>query len=170
MRGKGLSIIMTGLLTGAGFAGCSNDTTGPDNASPLAGLTRVEANDTGTTSGPPGQVAPGSFHGNVLGLAVNGATGDTLSSAVKLEGVKVTAYEHSGQFGTDGRPLPGAVAGSVTTDANGTFQMPELPGGEYIVTIAPQPPYDAVYHGGWTITTVSEESNRHPWWIFLPRK
>ena len=96
--------------------------------------------------------------------------GDTISNAVKMQGVLVRAYAYSGAVGNDGLPVPGALAGSVTTDANGLFQMPTLPGGQYVVTITVQPPDDATWIGGWTVATVNAESNRYPWWILLPRK
>lgn len=171
MRRKGMSIATMALLvTSVGLVACSDDSTGPDESNLLTGLSPVEANDTSSVISPTEPVEPGAFHGNVLGLAQIGGVGDTISNAVKMEGVLIRAYAYSGAVDDRGLPVPGALVGSAQTDANGMFQMPELPGGNYIVTIAPQPPDDATWIGGWTLTTVNAESNRYPWWIFLPRK
>ena len=48
--------------------------------------------------------------------------------------------------------------------------MPVIAGGEYVVTLNPQAPDDLKYRGAWTVTTVYDHSNDHPWWVYLPRK
>lgn len=163
---RGTTLASLALATLAVFA-CSGDGTSP-TPSPLASFSHVDANDTGSTT-PPGTIEPGSFHGNVLGLPVTSG-GDTTSNSTRLAGLKVTAYPYLGELNADGTPKIGAQAASVTTDANGQFQLPTLAGGTYVVAFAPQPPSDASWRGGWTLGTTSAQSNQYPWWIYLQHK
>lgn len=147
------------------IAACSDSTAEP-KASPFAGLAEIESNDSVVTP-PPGTEA-GSFHGVVMGLAVNaGQGGDTISNATKLAGVKVTAYPYLNQVDDEGKPKVGPEAASVVTDADGAFQLPTLEGGAYVVSFTPP---DATWIGGWTVAWTSAQSNEHAWWIYLPRR
>ena len=159
---------LTLLALTAGFAIACSDTGPRVDTSPLAGLTRVQSNDSGTTAPPPGPATPGSFHGVVLGQAANIPGSDTLANAPRLANVRVTAYPRV-QSRTDTLGV-GPAAASVLTDQNGAFQVPELPGGEYVVTFNPQSPDDLKYTGAWSIATIHSRSNDYPWWIMLMKK
>jgi len=134
------------------------------NPSPLQGLAKVSSNDTGVTTSPPGPSTPGAIHGYVLG---QGTPPDTFTTAPRLANVRVTAYPRIRQ--TNDTLGVGPAAASVLTDANGVFQMPEIPGGEYVVTFNPQAPDDLAYRGAWTVTTIYSGSGDYPWWIYLPK-
>jgi hypothetical protein len=129
--------------------------------SPLDGLSRVATSDTGTSTPPPPPVGVGSFHGVVRGYQTGGP--DTLSSAVLLEGVRVTAYARKATA-TDSVGV-GPQAASVLTDADGVFQLPDLAAGDYVVTFTT--PAGSKYAGGWTVATANATSNQSPWWIML---
>jgi len=159
-----------GLLFTAIAIACKD--TGPTiDTSPLAGLTRVQSNDTGVTAPPPGPATPGAFHGIVLGQGdwQPGTNTDTLANAPKIANARVTAYPRLEKSGTDTLGV-GPAAASVLTNQNGEFQMPELPGGEYIVTFNPQAPDDLKYKGAWSIATIHSHSNDYAWWIMLMKK
>lgn len=136
----------------------------PPVASPLEGLARVGTNDTSLS--PPGQppnTAPGSFHGYFLGYTP-GAGSDTLATSEPIANATVRAYTRVATA-TDG---VGPLAATVTTDAAGLFQLPVMPGGEYIVSFTP--PSASRYRGAWTLATASTTSNQYPWWIMVPPK
>lgn len=156
------------LTVTAAFAMACTDTGPTIDKSPLAGLTRVQSNDTGTTAPPPGPTTPGSFHGIVFGQATFPPGTDTLANAPRLANVRVTAYPRV-ESRTDTLGV-GPAAASVLTDANGAFQMPDLAGGEYIVTFNPQAPDDTKYNGAWSIATIYDRSDEYPWWIMLMKK
>jgi hypothetical protein len=151
----------------AAFAlACSDDPTGTDN-SPLAGLTQREGGDSVGNPLPPEPTnpTPGSFHGTVLGQAEPGSV-DTLANAPRISGVVVKAFPVTG--GTQAMPTLGPVEATVTTGADGKFQLPELSGGEYVVTFTP--PSSSIYGGVWVTAFTSAQSNDHPWWVVLWKK
>ena len=136
---------------------CANDSTLP-NPSPLTGLTRITSKDTGTT--PPDSVAPGPgfFRGTVRGTQPGP---DSLGAP--LPNVRVTAYSRA-QSPTDTLGVGPAIA-SVLTSASGAFQLPTLPGGQYIVTF--NPPEGSPFRGVWTIAFAHPHSGDSSWFIFL---
>jgi hypothetical protein len=164
-------IIRPGLLALALSAGllvaCSDDDpTGTEN-SPLAGLSGREGSDSIGNPLPPEPTnpTPGSFHGTVLGPADPSQGGDTLATAPRVSGVVVTAYPLLG--GTPGDPQLGQAEATVTTGADGKFQLPELSGGEYVVTF--RPPSSSNYGGVWIRAFTSAQSNEWPWWVVLSK-
>lgn len=159
-----LSIHSTLILGAAVAALACGDTPTDVDPSIILGLSKAEANDTVTTTPPPpSQASPGSFHGFVLGP---GTGPDTMATAPRLQGIAVTAYPLLGWSGTE--PQVGETAASLITDANGAFQSPTIPGGEYVVTFVP--PANSIYRGVYVTTTIHEGSDGGNWWIILPRK
>lgn len=158
---------------------CAGDSTSVDK-SPLDGLTRVSStdsggtpptnpppSDTGTTPSPPPNPGPGSFRGYVRGQAEPGTGPDTMATAPKVANVRVTAYPRLPSSSADSLGV-GPAAASVLTDANGEFQLPTLPGGEYVVTFVP--PESSIYRGVYATATAHSQSNTYPWWVVLPKK
>ena len=142
-------------------AACSDDPASP-SVPELAGLSRGNSNDTTSGQTTPGTTTPGSFHGFVLG---RGTGPDTIATAPRIVGATITAYPH---LGFDGEtPRVGAAVGSVTTDANGFFQFPTIPGGDYVVAI--RPPAGSEYQGQYALTTISNISNTGNWWVVLSK-
>lgn len=164
-RGTAFSF-MVALSAGLFLAACSDSPTETEN-SPLAGLAQREGSDsTGNPlPPPPTNPAPGGFHGLVLGPSAPGSGNDTLATAPRIAGVMVTAYPVTG--GTYANPTLGAAEQSVTTGADGKFQL-TLSGGEYVVTF--NPPAASIYGGVWIMATTSENSNDWPWWVTLWKK
>jgi hypothetical protein len=77
----------------------------------------------------------------------------------------VTAYP---RLSTEPIPDVGPAAASVVTGADGKFQLPTLPGGEYVVTF--NPPASSIYAGVWVTATAFDGSSEWPWWVVLPKK
>ena len=146
---------------------CSDSYSGSDN-SVLAGLApRTAADSVGNPPPPPPtNPTPGSFHGTVLGPSEPGAGNDSLATAPRVSGAVVAAYPVTG--GSQADPTLGPAAASVTTGANGKFQLPTLSGGEYVVTFTP--PANSIYGGVWVTAVTSANSNDHPWWVTLWKK
>ena len=140
---------------------CSSGTA-PD-PSPLEGLAQTTRGDTATI--PPTTTAPtpGSFVGTILGY-VPGVGGDTVGTAEKLVGVRVTAFVRTE---ANGATAAGTQVATTLTDANGYFQLPTLPGGEYVVTFVV--PQGSPYRSGWTVGTAWRGSRNSPWFIMLRR-
>ena len=142
-------------------AACADGPAGPVG-DPLAGLAVAERGDTASASPTSTPRSPGYFVGTVYGYEPGP---DTLASAVRLEGARVTAYVRVD--GSEGVTAGRQVA-SVLTNAQGHFQLPTLPGGEYVVTFVPAA--TSPYRGGWTTAEAWQQSGDSPWWIMLPRK
>jgi hypothetical protein len=159
-------VVAFALIAGLAVA-CSDGPTDTDT-SPLAGLAETEARDSaGNTPTPPtGTLTPGYFHGTVLGQAPPGSGNDSLANMPRISGVVVTAYALLGYSSTG--PNLGTTAGTATTGSDGKFQLPTLPGGEYVVTFTP--PANSVYRGVWATAYANESSADWPWWVVLPKK
>jgi hypothetical protein len=151
----------------AAFAACGSDDPTGSPSSPLNGLSQTEGRDSTGTSvpSPPPNATPGYFRGTVLGASTPGSGGDTLATAPRVAGVTVTAYP---RLSTDPIPDVGAAVATVVTGADGKFQLPTLPGGEYVVTFTP--PTSSIYSGVWVTTTAHSGSSEWPWWVVLPKK
>lgn len=147
--------------------GSDNSATGPKTTTPLTGLVAGATNDSNPVTSPPANPTPGSFHGTVMGHSPFPAGTDTLSSLPRMVGARLTAYAHSQPTATDTLGV-GAQVASVTTDANGQFHFPALPGGLYLVTITP--PAGTQYQGVWVAAVAHAHSDDYPWWVVLPLK
>lgn len=159
-------LLLLVFCTGLAIA-CSDDPTGSED-SPLAGLAPRTASDSigNPPPPPPTNPTPGSFHGTVLGPSEPGAGNDSLATAPRVAGVVVSARLVTG--GSEADPDLGPVAASVTTGADGKFQLPTLSGGTYVVTFTP--PANSIYGGVWVTSTTSATSNDWPWWVVLWKK
>ena len=153
---------------------CVEKTVTPVDPSPLTGLQRAESTDsTGApppdsiTAPPTDPASPGSVHGTVLGPSAPGAGNDSLNTAPRIAGVKVTAYPRVPPTTQDTIGI-GPAAATVTTGTDGKFQLPTLPGGEYLVTFVP--PEGSIYGGVWVSTSINDRSDEWPWWIVLWKK
>ncbi len=159
----GLSLALLAGLTIA----CSDDPTGPEQ-NPLSGLSLRTANDSLGNPLPPAPATPtpGVFRGFVLAPCAGSCTGDTLATSPRISGVVVKAYQITG--GSAANPTLGPVAATVTTGNDGTFTLPQLAGGEYVVTFTP--PSSSNYAGVWVTAHTSTQSDDYPWWVILPIK
>lgn len=147
------------------LAACSGNPTGSD-PSPLLGLVQAMARDS-TGSPPPIPQQPtgtGTIRGTVLAPSTGG--GDTLATAPRIVGAMVKVYPVVGQT-----PLElGAVAASVVTGADGRFQTPTLPAGEYVVTIEPPASSAAIYYGQYIRGMIYAQSGDSQWWVVLAKR
>jgi hypothetical protein len=158
------------------IAACSDSTSTEREQSPLAGLSRSAASDSAGNA-PPGTAAdtaqavpslpdslnagPGHFRGVVR--SSEGVSGpDTLAGSKRLADVKVVAFPRQ----ANGEP--GAQVAAVTTNAQGEWQLPTMPSGNYIVTFTP--PANSTYQGIWVIATAHPRSHEWPWWVTLPKR
>lgn len=160
-------IAFTATLLALVAVACS-ETTAPDGTQAvLAGLIGSTTQDSAGNAAPPpaGGAGTGYFRGYVRGPNAPGAGGDTLATSPRIAGVIVRAYPITGS-GPSG-PQLGALAGQVTTDAEGAFTFPSIPGGEYAVTF--HPPAGSGYLGIWVSGPIHPTSHEHPWWVTLPR-
>lgn len=152
---------------------CAEKAVTPVEPSPLTGLQRAESTDsTGapppdSVTAPPTDPSPGYVHGTVLGPSAPGAGNDSLNTAPRIAGVKVTAYPRVPPTAADTIGVGPAVA-TVTTGADGKFQLPTLPGGEYLVTFVP--PEGSMYGGVWVSGSINGRSGEWPWWVVLWKK
>jgi hypothetical protein len=154
-----LAAAMVGAMA---LAACQGDSTNPTTGV-LAGVAHVTSNDTTIGTPPVGTTTPGSFHGFVIG---HGTGVDTMLTAPRIVGATVTAYP---QLGFDGStPLIGDPVGTVTTDASGTFQFPEIAGGNYVVVV--RPPASSGYRSVYILATISNVSNSGNWWVVLSQE
>ena len=165
---RGLTVAFGAVL----FVACADQSPTPIGQSPLTGLSKASTNDsTGTPVPPPptGTATPGYVRGTVMAPSTNAPPGtDTLATATRIVGAKVTAYPRVRS--TTDTLGAGPMAAQVETDAKGEFQLPQLPGGEYIITFNPPASQATVYGGVWTVTTIHSNSSLHPWWIVLWKK
>lgn len=162
------STLLLALVAGVTVACSDDDPAGPDS-SPLRGLVQSEGRDSvGNTLPPPpqGELTPGYFHGKVLGTAPPGSGNDSLATMPRIAGVRVVAYPKTGD-GPNG-PEVGAEAASVTTGSDGSFQLPVLPHGEYVVSFTP--PANSEYGGVWVTAIAHGHSHDYPWWVVLWKK
>ena len=93
-------------------------------------------------------------------------TGDSLAAKVKIANVTVTMYHMT--RASDGSPVAGAQEASTTTNSEGAFALPVVPGGDYVVTFVP--PTGSGYVSTYATTTIHAESGDAPWWVTLPRR
>lgn len=157
-QSKGL--LVAAAVMALAVAACSDEPASP-SSSPLAGLSLGNSNDT-TIGNPTPGVTPGSFHGFVVG---RGTGPDTMATAPRIMGATITAFPH---LGFDGEtPRVGDAVGSVTTDANGFFQFPTIPGGAYVVTV--KPPAGSDDKGQYVLAHISSVSNSGNWWLVLSK-
>jgi hypothetical protein len=163
-RFRGPVLALTVALTTGLFVWACSDSPTENGNSPLAGLAQRDGKDSvgNPLPPPPATPAPGGVHGTVLGPSQAGSGGDTLATAPRISGVVVTAYPVTG--GTQAVPTLGAAEQSVTTGADGKFQL-TLSGGEYVVTF--NPPASSIYGGVWVTAATSATSNEWPWWVIL---
>ena len=151
-----------------GSFACSDGTTPtiPSAPAPLAGLQLGTTNDSGTApvvTQP--STTPGYFRGTILGHSSFPAGTDTLAVLPRIAGAVLTAHTRGAKTATDPVGVGPTVA-TVTTDANGKFQFQSLPGGEYVVTIAP--PAGSKYQGIYVLPVADVHSADFPWWVVLP--
>ena len=145
----------------AAISACSDSGPATPDGDPLAGLTAATRGDTAPAPPSESPRSPGYFVGTVYGYEPGR---DTLETAVRLEGARVTAYVRAER---NGEVVAGRQVASVLTNAQGHFQLPTLPGGEYLVTFIPAT--GSPYRGGWTTAEAWQQSGDSPWYIMLPR-
>ena len=163
-RGSSISLVFLSCA----LAACSDsNSTGPTR-SPLSGLTvSAQKDSTGAPPpAPPVNPTPGFFRGTVLGPSLPGAGNDSLTTAPRISGVVITAYPVTSS--TTNPPTVGPALASVTTGADGKFQLPTISGGEYVVTFTP--PAGSPYGGVWVTATAHNTSGEFPWWVVLWKK
>ena len=147
-------------------AACSTETAVQPEVSPLSGLNKSGSGDTSSAAHSPTGTGPGYFRGTVLGPSSPGGGNDTLNTAPRIPGVVVTIYAR--KAGTGDTVAVGEAKGSVTTGADGKFQLPTLPSGEYVVTFVP--PSTSQYHGAYAFGPLRQNSSDYPWWVVLAKK
>ena len=148
-------------IVAAAVACGSDGGTGPE-PDLLAGLSRVEQDDSIATAPSGEAVAPGHFHGTVYGYVPGG---DTLATRSPLPGVRFTAYR--AVAGSNGSRAPGDAVATTLSGADGGWSLGTLAGGEYVVTIVP--PEGSGYRGVWALATAWARSGDHPWVTMLPK-
>ena len=168
-RSMSIRIVPFSILALAAALACgdSKPTTPDEGNDPLQNLVQVQSPDTarGGGGGPPPTIqGDGFFRGVVKGYS-EADFPDTLRSAKPLAGVTVTAYPAEL---TNGDPKLGPPASVVTTNANGEFTFPTLPGRLYVVTFVPAS--GDAYDSAWTLATAHSQSGDRPWTIMLPLK
>lgn len=156
------------LLALAAACGSATDST-PD-ASPLVGLSGIDAVDSAGhgVSVPLSPQGSGYVRGTVLAPSPPGAGNDSLQTAPRIAGVVIRIYPIVGNpIGAN--PTLGALLTTVTTDANGRFQTPVIDGtaGWHALTFTP--PASAGYQAVWARTQFWTGSSDTPWWVTLPR-
>jgi hypothetical protein len=165
MIARGRSFVSIALVAAAVVAAaCATDgPTAPGGT--LAGLNQTTTNN-GTAPGDtnPPAPGPGYFRGTVIGQSAPGAGNDSLATAPRIAGVRVTIYD---MVRSETGVRTDTERGSVVTDASGQFTLPTLPGGDYIVTFVPAA--GSAYHGVYAFGPLNQNSSLYPWWITLPK-
>jgi len=161
-------VVLAASLLAALAVACTESTEPNQTVDVLAGLTETAPQDSAGApmTPPPGGAGAGYFRGYVRGPNAPGTDGDTLATSPRIGGVVVHAYPITG-YSAGGTPLLGTLAGEVTTNAQGEFTFPTIPGGEYVVTF--RPPAGSAYQGMWVTGPIHPTSHTHPWWVTLPR-
>ena len=156
------------MLLSFTLVACSNDDPTGASPSPFTGLTATAGKDsTGAPPPPPPpNPTPGFFRGTVLGPSLPGAGNDSLTTAPRVAGVVITAYPVLSS--ATNPPTVGPASATVTTSADGKFQLPTVSGGDYVVTFNPPP--SSVYGGVWVTATAHNTSGVFPWWVVLWKK
>jgi hypothetical protein len=169
------------ILALSGAIACADQGGTDVHQGPLAGLKQSSATDSSGTALPPtsghdsaaadpgGSTGgldtlhsePGYFRGYVRSSEVVQGT-DTLAGSVRIADVKVDAYTRLGNGD------PGVLTASVTSNAQGEWQLPTLAAGHYVVTFTP--PANSGYQGVWVTATPNSHSHEWPWWVTLPKK
>ena len=151
------------LALAALVAACGDDPSSPADGASLDGFVSAQRND--STGGPPPDTVaegPGRFKGIVRGYTPGAV--DTTATLVVLGNVKVTAYEYEG---TMNQPALRDPVAQTFSDLQGRFELPTLPGGNYVVTFVP--PASSGYRPGWTIGWAWPRSGDNDWQIHLPK-
>jgi hypothetical protein len=159
-RGRALlAVVLAGAL-----AACTGTKPTEVDRSPVEGLAQGAVTDSAGAAPPPATSptpTSGYFRGTVLGHQPS-AGADTLSAFPRLANVEVTAYA---KLSGSTVPTLGPAAATVVTNASGVFQLPLLPGGEYVVTF--RPPSTSPYQGQWATAIAHAGSGEHAWWVVL---
>ena len=168
-RGGRIAVVAVFVAGAALAAGCNDSTPSePEQAggNVLAGLSITGRNDTVRTPAP-NLSGSGYFRGTVMGPALPGAGNDSLATSPKIAGVTVTIYPRIESTLSSQIPV-GPAAGTAVTNAQGLFQLPVLPAGEYVVTFVP--PAGSIYQGVYAFGPLRSNSGEYPWWVVLPKK
>lgn len=166
MRSRSPALLVALVVMAA--AACESSTR-PD-ASPISQIPqRANQDSLGTPislTPPPGGQTPGYFQGTVLGPSAPGAGNDSLETAPRVVGATIDAYPVL--EGVSPGPQVGPLAASTTTDADGRFVLPTLPGGTYAVVVTP--PAASPYGPVWVMALAHENSHVSRWWVVLYNK
>ena len=166
----GRAAVFAMCIVGAALAvGCNDSTPSepePSGGNVLAGLAIAARNDTVTTPAPT-VTGSGYFRGTVMGPSLPGAGNDSLATSPKIAGVTVTIYPRIESALSSQIPV-GNAAGTAVTNAQGLFQLPVLPAGEFVVTFVP--PAGSIYQGVYAFGPLRSNSGEFPWWVVLPKK
>jgi hypothetical protein len=154
-------------------AACAEKSPTEVDDSPLAGLLESQATDSAgapaPTAPPTSPGTPGYVRGVVRAPSQNAQPGqDTLGASTRIAGAIVTAHPYV--LITPDSLGPGPQVAQVVTNANGEFQLPTLPGGQYVITFSPPASLANTYGGVWTTGPIHDKSHEHPWWVTLWKK
>lgn len=144
-------------------AACSDSPTSSADDRSLEGLVTLSLDD--SVNGPPDDTVPdgpGHFKGVVRGW--DPSVSDTMASLVPLPNVRVTAYERDG---TVQQPELGDPVAQTFSNQQGHWELPTVPGGEYIITFVPAA--SSGYRSGWTLGFAWPGSGNNTWGISLPK-
>lgn len=149
---------------------CSSSVGEPSNASPLAGLSGVDAVDSAGhgVSVPLSPQGSGFVRGTVLAPSAPGAGNDSLKTATRIPGVVIRIYPIIGDPNI-AHPTLGTLQATVTSGANGQFQTPVIDGSQGWHALTFTPPTGSGYQAVWARTQFWTGSSETPWWVTLPR-
>jgi hypothetical protein len=158
-------------LTAAAFlfvatSACANH--GPEPELPrLEELVRLASPDSGGTgSPPPTPTGPGVFQGVIAGEGESTPERSADALGPDLPNVRVTVYQIAARTSVGGLRLGQEVATTVS-NSFGEFQLPEIPGGEYVVTFVP--PDGSAYQGAYWVATAHPNEVPVFWRVVLPK-